>query len=279
MVGIARYAVIGNPVSHSQSPFIHTEFARQTGIALRYEKQSTSLEHFAQVVHDFFTQSGCGLNITVPFKQAAYELAHTLTLRAQAAGAVNTLKYEHGTIYADNTDGVGLIRDIQNNLAYNLRGKKICLLGAGGAARGVLLPLLACCPAAVFVANRTASKAVQLVETFAMHFSSHVASVDLSAGDVSQIPTGIDILISASSGSLQNVMPAIAPHAWPREFVYDMVYGAQPSALLQCAQTKGIRVADGLGMLVEQAAESFFFWHGVQVRTPPVLAALRKKLK
>lgn len=267
----AHYAVIGNPIAHSRSPWIHTLFAQQTGIELVYDKLYSPLDAFEKTVFDFAAQGGRGLNITVPFKLEAYSLATQLTSRAQAAKAVNTLKLDGLSILGDNTDGIGLVTDIQNNLNYPLKNKKIVLLGAGGAARGALLPLLECAPNALFIANRTEAKAQQLINEFA----EYAPNTHFQAGAYQAIPQDYDILINASASSLADQLPPIPPHIWQFTLVYDMMYGIHPSPLLALANDQGIRTADGLGMLVEQAAHSFFLWHGIL----PSTAVARQQLR
>lgn len=267
-----RYAVIGNPVEHSCSPYIHQAFAQQTGIDLLYDKLHSPLDKFAQTVNNFVASGGRGLNVTTPFKLDALALSTQVTARARAAGAVNTLKFLENEIHGDNTDGIGLVEDIQKNLGYLLQGKKILLLGAGGAARGVLLPLVQCAPAAIFIANRTAAKAQQLV----MEFAPLSSRTKIAAGNLEQAPYGYDVLINASAAGLNGHVPLLAKSCWSFEFVYDMMYGDQATAFLQNAAASGAKTADGLGMLVMQAAHSFMLWHGIFPDTLPVLRALRQ---
>jgi len=272
-----RYAVIGNPIAHSKSPWIHTEFARQTGQAMTYEAILGPEHGFADTVRAFAASEGRGMNVTVPFKLDAYDLAEHLSERAQAAGAVNTLIFRADGIHADNTDGVGLIRDLELNLACPLAGRRVLLLGAGGASRGVLLPLLATGPARVTIANRTAARAMELAERFrplCQHTELRGCGFDELGGD------GFEIIINATSASLSSEVPPIPDNAYAGcELAYDMMYGAQPTAFMRTAREKGARrVADGLGMLVEQAAESFFLWRGVRPDSHAVLAQLRIQL-
>lgn len=271
---LSLYAVIGNPINHSRSPLIHTLFAEQTNISLRYEKRCAPLDGFVQTVHEFIQTGGKGLNVTVPFKQEAYALSDQLTTRARLAGAVNTLKFSDNQIFADNTDGIGLVTDLTKNLNYDLSSKKILLLGAGGAARGVLPALLECHPAAIYIANRTASRAHMLVQ----EFSDLSKQTYLVGGALNTIDGDYDLLINASASSLEQQVPALPKTAWTFELVYDMMYGAQPTALMQAAQQYGIRNEDGLGMLVEQAAYAFLFWHGVLPDTAPILTAVRQAI-
>lgn len=262
------YAVFGNPVAHSRSPLIHQMFARQEGTAIRYERILAEPGAFGQAAADFFAAGGQGANVTVPFKTDACHWADSLSDRARAAGAVNTLiKQADGRITGDNTDGAGLLRDITANLQVALAGKRLLLLGAGGAARGVMLPLQQAGPASLTVANRTAGKAQELAEAFG---AQACPLADLPAG-------GFDVVINATSGGLSGELPAIAPAVLSAcELAYDMVYAAEPTAFLRFAEQAGARRgADGLGMLVEQAAESYYLWRGFRPDTAPVLAAMR----
>lgn len=268
------YAVVGNPVKHSQSPLIHSLFAAQTGILLSYEKKCVAIDGFAPAVYEFMAAGGRGLNVTVPFKCEAYLLAHQLTERARLAGAVNTLKFSDNQIYADNTDGIGLVADLVKNLNYDLADKKILLLGAGGAARGVLHALLECCPAAIYIANRTASRA----QALAQEFIRLTKYTQVAGGSIEQINGHYDLLINASASSLENQVPNLPTSSWTFELVYDMMYGAKPTALMRGAQTYGIRNVDGLGMLIEQAAYAFLFWHGVLPSTAPLFTAVRQAM-
>jgi shikimate dehydrogenase len=277
---LCNYAVIGNPVAHSQSPFIHTLFAQQTGEALNYCRIAAPLDGFAAQVQAFIAAGGRGLNVTVPFKLEAYALvdAGKLSPRAAAAGAVNTLRFEGGHIYGDNTDGVGLVRDIQANLNVLLRGAHILLLGAGGAARGVVLPMLECRPAALTIINRTAQKADALVAQFAD--AARHAHCELTGGGPSHVaPRPYDVIVNATAGSLSAALPECDDRAFgAATLAYDMMYGAQPTVFMRHAASLGARVSDGLGMLVEQAAESFHLWRDVRPNSAPVLRALREEM-
>lgn len=267
-----RYAVVGNPVAHSKSPLIHEAFARATGQAMTYERLLAPIGGFADVVAQFAREGGRGLNVTVPFKLDAFAVAHTASERAQAAGACNTLRREGDGWYADNTDGAGIVRDLTANLAVTLADRDILLLGAGGAARGVLLPLFAQGPRSVTLANRTLAKAEALVERFAAR--GPLAAVPLAA----LAGRTFDVVINATSAGLaQDVtLPWPAGLFRPQAFAYDMIYSDQPTPFVRWAQAQGAaRTADGLGMLVEQAAESFFLWRGVRPDTRPVFALLR----
>jgi shikimate dehydrogenase len=272
----AAYVVIGNPIAHSKSPDIHARFAADTGQDMRYARLLAPLDGFAAAVREFVAQGGRGANVTVPFKLEAYALAGRLTARAKAAGAVNTLKFDGGEILGDNTDGVGLVNDIVRNAGFDLAHKKILLLGAGGAARGVLLPLLECRPAQLTIANRTAAKALELVQQFQQYSGDDCT---LSACGFAEVQQQYDLVINATSASLQAKLPPIAAGAFgPATLAYDMMYGAQPTVFMQFAASHGAQVRDGLGMLVEQAAESFFVWRGVRPHTDAVFAALRAQL-
>lgn len=267
-----RYAVIGNPIAHSKSPEIHACFAAQTGHCVTYERLLAPLEGFAQSVQDFMRQGGKGANVTIPFKLEAYALATSMSERAQAAGAVNTLRFDDGVIFGDNTDGIGMVTDIVHNAGISMVGKKILLLGAGGAARGVVLPILDQRPAQLVVANRTMAKAVTLAEHF-------VGRGAISASDFGTLRTPFDIVINATSASLADDVPPVSPSLFSAmTFAYDMMYGKKPTAFMQFAAQHGAAVRDGLGMLVEQAAEAFFVWRGVRPETATVFADLRAKL-
>lgn len=267
-----QYVVIGNPIAHSKSPAIHARFAQQTGQIISYERLLAPVDDFAGSVQQFIAAGGRGANVTVPFKLDAFKLASSLSPRAQAAGAVNTLKFEHGQIYGDNTDGVGLVRDIVRNACVTLAGKRVLLLGAGGAARGVVLPLLAEEPAQLVIANRTVARAVELAATFT------AAAGQLAASSFVDLSGHFDIVINATSASLSSEVPALPPALIDaHSFVYDMMYGAQPTVFMEMAAEQGATVRDGLGMLVEQAAESFFIWRGVRPDTKPVYDWLRSQ--
>lgn len=273
-----RYAVIGNPIAHSKSPQIHAAFARQTGQELSYEALLAPVDGFAQTVADFRAHGGRGLNVTVPFKLEAFALAERHTARAQAAGAVNTLAFGADGILGDNTDGAGLVRDLTANLDFALAGRRILLLGAGGATRGVLLPLLDSRPARLTIANRTVAKAEALSTLFAARAGDCVLDAcgfDALAG------RRFDLVINATAASLADELPPLPPGLYAEgALAYDMMYGRDPTRFMRAALAdSAARAADGLGMLVEQAAESFTLWRGVRPDSSPVLAALRRQLE
>jgi len=275
---VDRYAVIGNPIAHSKSPAIHTQFAQQTGERVAYDRVLAPVDGFVAAVREFIAQGGCGMNVTVPFKLDAHALADRLSPRAAAAGAVNTLRFDADGIFGDNTDGFGLVRDIDANLGVPLAGARVLLLGAGGAARGVVLPLLERGPRALTIANRTAAKADALVAQFAD--AARDAGCTLTGGGPAAIGAQpYDVIVNATAGSLDAALPACDDRAFgANTLAYDMMYGAEPTVFMRHARSLGARAADGLGMLVEQAAESFYVWRGVRPDSAPVLAALRAQL-
>lgn len=269
---IDRYAVLGNPIAHSKSPLIHQSFAEQCAEAISYE--AICAQNFAEEASKFFAQGGKGMNVTVPFKLDALEFADELSPRASRAGASNTLiLQENGRICAENTDGVGMVRDIEQNLSWPLAGKRVLLLGAGGAVRGVIQPLLASSPAALHIANRTVSKAQLLADEFA-----DIGKI--TASGFSDIEPGqFDIIINGSAASLQGDSLPLANGVAEGCYCYDMMYGAEPTVFMSWAKNNGaLAEADGLGMLVEQAAESFYLWRGKRPDTAPILAQLRQQL-
>lgn len=267
-----RYAVIGNPVAHSQSPRIHALFATAVGQDIEYGRLLGTPGRFADDVLKFRREGGRGLNVTVPFKLDAFAMATERTRRATGAMAVNTLIFDGERIIGDNTDGAGLVRDVQGN-GTRISGKRILLMGAGGAARGVLGPLVDERPECVAVANRTVDRAIALAERFARS-----ADVDVRGGSYADFDgETFDIVINATSASLEHQIPPLAPGAFAkRSLAYDMVYGDASLPFLSHARMLGASNAvDGLGMLVEQAAESFFLWRGVRPPTAGVLEAMR----
>jgi shikimate dehydrogenase len=274
-----RYAVIGNPIAHSKSPFIHARFAQQTGEPVEYGRLLAPVDAFVPHVREFIEAGGRGLNVTVPFKLDAHALADTLSPRAAAAGAVNTLRFDKAAgIFGDNTDGFGLVRDIEVNLGVSLAGARVLRLGAGGAARGVVLPMLERAPRVLTIVNRTAAKADALVAQFAQ--AAREAGCRLAGGGAQAIePGAYDVIVNATAGSLEGALPECDDRAIGADtLAYYMMYGARPTVFMRHARTLGARAADGLGMLVEQAAEACYVWRGVRPDGAPVLAELRKQL-
>ena len=272
-----RYAVAGNPIAHSRSPLIHTQFAQQTGQAMVYERLLCPLDDFPATLTDFVNAGAKGCNVTVPFKFEAFEMAARRTPRAELAQAANTLRFDaatEGGWLADNTDGVGLVRDITVNAGVTLAGARVLLLGAGGASAGVLGPLIEARPAEIVVANRTADKAQVLVDRHADWARAH--GVTLSARSLSEPGTAYDVFINGTAASLSGGGIPVGPEVLrPGSLALDMMYGPAAQAFLDWARAHGAIARDGLGMLVEQAAESFALWRGVRPDTAPVLAALR----
>jgi shikimate dehydrogenase len=274
-----RYAVAGNPVEHSQSPFIHAEFAKQTGQALTYGRLLCPLDGFVTTVQAFAASGDAGpargCNVTVPFKFEAFCLAAHHTERATLAGAANTLRFDAQGWLADNTDGCGLVRDIEHGAGVSLKNKRLLLIGAGGAAAGVLGPLLSAGTANVVVANRTLDKARALVE----RHRPLASAAQLQALPLASCGEGFDVIVNASASSLAGAGVPVPSHSLaPGALVVDLMYGPAAQGFLQWASTHGAVPRDGLGMLVEQAAESFFVWRGVRPDTGPVLAALRERM-
>jgi shikimate dehydrogenase len=273
-----RYAVLGNPVAHSQSPFIHAEFALQTGEPLTYGRELCPLDGFEASVRAFAAAGGRGCNVTVPFKFDACALAAFRSVRAQLAGAANVLRFDADGWHADNTDGVGLLRDIEHNAAQPLVGRRVLLIGAGGAAAGVLGPIVQARPAEVVLAKRTPDNATRLVQSHATWAAEH--GVGLRAGALAEPGAAFDVVINASSSSLQRSAIPV-PDAVLRRgaLAVDLMYGPSAAPFLAWADSHGAQGRDGLGMLVEQAAFAFHFWRGVMPATAPVLSALRQRLE
>ncbi len=269
------YGVMGNPIDHSKSPQIHTLFATQTGQRIDYSAIHVDLGGFDQAVGNFQANGGKGLNVTVPFKQEAWELVDKRSPRAQLAGAVNTIQIrEDGSLFGENTDGIGLVRDLVHNHGVILKGKRLLVLGAGGAVRGVLQPLLVEQPASLVIANRTVDRAQELAQLFSDQGSIEASSFSALQGGE------FDLVINGTSASLQGEVPPL-PDGILAEGAgcYDMMYGAEPTAFMAWAsEHRAAYSVDGLGMLVEQAAESFLLWRGVRPETSPVIQALREAL-
>jgi shikimate dehydrogenase len=262
-----RYCVIGNPVAHSKSPAIHAAFAAQAGQPLVYERCLAPLDAFAATVQALVAAGCKGANVTVPFKLDAAALADTLSERAHAAGAVNTLSFTDHGIAGDNTDGAGLVADILHNAGVAIAGKRVLLVGAGGAARGVILPLLQESPLELVIANRTFATAAAL----AVRFGGVTSACEFAALDGQ-----FDIVINATSASLAGDLPPLPAGVFgPGTLALDMMYGPEPTPFMQFAAGHGAAARDGLGMLVEQAAEAFYVWRGVRPDTAAVLASLR----
>ncbi|MDR1349395.1 MAG: shikimate dehydrogenase [Zoogloeaceae bacterium] len=275
-----RYAVFGNPVAHSKSPQIHAAFARACGENLYYEARPAPLDGFAEAVRQFILEGGKGANVTVPFKEEAFRLADELTSRARAAGAVNTLSFQDGRIFGDNTDGAGLTRDITENLAFSVADRRVLLIGAGGAARGVIGSLLALRPAALVIANRGVDKAKALAAAFAGRVpDSAVLPCGMGFADLAGA-TPFDLVINATSASLAGATLSLPAGIFAaNSLACDLMYGKEETPFLAQARTGGAaQCADGLGMLVEQAAESFFVWRGRRPQAV-VRAALLQQLR
>jgi shikimate dehydrogenase len=271
---VDKYAVIGNPIAHSKSPLIHQAFAQQTGEAISYEAVLAPLDGFEATVRGLIAQGYRGANVTVPFKFEAFRLGLPSN-RALDAGAVNTLRFLDDEIRGDNTDGVGLVRDIQQNLGIVIAGKRVLLLGAGGAAEGVLHPLLEATPASLVIANRSLDKAHNMVKKILSEASEHRA-FHLTACAFDDIAHAqFDIVINATSTGLTDTALPIPSSVFAKNcLAYDMMYGRETPFMKQ-AREAGAQVADGLGMLVEQAAEAFYVWRGVHPDTSPVIAMMR----
>ncbi|WP_110666401.1 shikimate dehydrogenase [Salinicola halophilus] len=267
-----RYAVFGNPIGHSRSPTIHAAFAEQTGEAMRYAAIEAPKADFAGAWRRFVAEGGSGANVTVPFKEAAFELADTLTARARLAGAVNTLSVDaDGATHGDTTDGVGLVRDLAFHAAP-LDGARVLLLGAGGASRGVIEPLLAANVTSLTIANRTVAKARALAELFA-------ECGEIDGCGFEDVTGPFDVVINATSASLAGDLPPLPDDLFLDGGVaYDMMYAAEPTVFLRWAGDRGARTLDGLGMLIEQAAASFALWRGVTPETRALREQLRRAL-
>lgn len=271
------YCVVGNPVAHSRSPWIHTRFAELTAQHLRYERRLAPIDGFALTVQAFREGGGRGCNVTVPFKHEAAALATTRSPRVTLAGAANTLRFDSHTIHADNTDGLGLVTDITRNADRTLEARDVLLIGAGGAAAGVLGPLLGERPRRLVVANRTEARARELTDRHAVVAAASGTLLQTCGLDDARLRSGFDVVINASASSLGGGgVPVAAQVLRPGSLALDMMYGPAARGFLDWAASHGAEPRDGLGMLVEQAAESFFLWRGVRPPSAPVLAELRR---
>jgi shikimate dehydrogenase len=271
------YCVMGNPVEHSKSPWIHARFAQLTGQELKYVKRLIPFDGFPQSVQAFRAEGGKGCNVTVPFKFEAAPLATQLTPRAQLAGACNTLRFDGNEIFADNTDGVGLANDIARNAGVDLAGRDVLLIGAGGAASGVLGPLIEGRPRRIVVANRTQAKAAVMLDRHSAIAAQH--GVQLEAPELRQVSGAFDVVINATTTSMSGAaVPVPASVLKPGALACDMMYGPAAQGFLDWARRHGAVPRDGLGMLVEQAAEAFLNWRGVRPPSAQVLAELRATL-
>jgi shikimate dehydrogenase len=277
MTSLDRYVLAGNPVAHSLSPFIHARFAEQTGQAMTYDRLLCSAENFEASVREFANAGGRGCNITMPFKVNAWRMAARLSERAALAQACNLLRFEAaGAWFADNTDGVGLVRDIQSNAQQPLAAARVLMLGAGGAAAGALGPLLQARPAELVVANRSVDKAQALVDRHATLAAEH--GVTLKAANLLDCGAAFDVVVNGTASSLTDApVPVQARVLKPGTLALDMAYGSSAQTFLAWAQAHGAVGRDGLGMLVEQAAEAFWLWRGVRPDTAPVLVALAQR--
>ncbi len=277
---LAQYAVIGNPIAHSKSPIIHAAFAAQTGQLIEYSRVLAPLDGFVKTVHALITQGFGGANVTVPFKLEAFSLADSLTERASDAGAVNTLIFTNNPIsgsqiIGDNTDGAGLVHDVEQNLNISFANKRVLLIGAGGAAEGVLHPILARSPALLVITNRSLDKALNMVKKVQTQGDYQFVSVSAHAFDDLQHQQ-FDIVINATStGLTDTLLPLPASIFAKGALAYDMMYGRE-TPFMQFARAQDVQVADGLGMLVEQAAEAFYVWRGIRPQTPPVMQMARE---
>ncbi len=274
---MGRYVVAGNPVEHSQSPFIHAQFAAATGQNLSYDRLLCPMDGFANSIRVFAAGGGRGCNITVPFKFDAFSLATHHSDRAELAQAANVLRFDAGGWLADNTDGIGLVRDIEHNAGVTLRGQRVLLIGAGGAAAGALGPLIEAAPAELVITNRSLDKAQALVERHTILANKH--GTTLAARPLADCGAAFDVVINATATSLQGAaIPVAASVLRPGGLALDMMYGPAAAGFLNWVTQHGAQARDGLGMLVEQAAEAFYIWRAVRPDTAPVLAALRSRL-
>lgn len=268
-----QYCVVGNPIKHSLSPFIHTYFAKNTSQDLVYDKRLVELNSFPETILAMFKDGLRGCNVTVPFKELAYSMCDELTERAKMARSVNTLRYDDGKISGDNTDGIGLVRDLTERKHVMLANKNILVLGAGGAAKGIVGVLLQQKINSLVISNRTYSKAELLANQFAEYGT-------ISAVKMNELSGGFDVVINATSSSIGGNIPEISTDVIKNSLVaYDLMYGLKPTAFQNYAVESGIVGYDGLGMLVEQAAESFYFWRGMLPKTNGLTELIRSELK
>jgi len=266
-----KYAVIGNPVHHSISPMIHAQFSQEFGLEISYEKILSPMDRFQDTVKKFVDSDGQGFNITLPFKIQAHNLSKNLTPNAKAAGAVNAIKIEGNTLIGENTDGSGLVNDFSNNLKLSLEGKEILIIGAGGAAQGILKPILDCNPEKILLANRTKEKSLKLASKFLKY--GKVCGFGLD--QIKSKP--VDIVINATSASIDGNIPNIPKGVVEGALCYDLMYGRKTPFMKWSNENSAREVSDGLGMLVEQAALSFSFWLGKNPQTKPVIELIRAK--
>ncbi len=260
-----RYGVVGHPIAHSKSPFIHTKFAAQTGQDMEYGQVEVPVHRFTSSIRQLMAEGWSGVNVSLPFKIQAFALADIVSDRALAAQAVNTLTFKKGGIYGDNTDGAGLVADLRSSLQYPLLESRVLLIGAGGAARGVIKPLLDAGVNSLTITNRTYQKSLELAAFF-----------NIDALPMTDCVSTFDLIINATSASVSGATPDLPACAFGlHTLAYDMFYARGPTAFMQMATSQGARTADGLGMLVAQAAEAFFIWRGVRPDTSAVLTALR----
>ena len=281
LTAMDAYFVLGNPIAHSKSPQIHTRFAELTGQLMSYQTRLTPLDGFVSTLAQLRQEDARGCNVTVPFKFEAFQAAHTQSDRAQLAQAANTLVFGKTGIHADNTDGLGLVHDIQNNAGVSLRGRDVLLIGAGGAGAGALAPLLAAGPRRLVLANRTRAKADVLVARHQAHPSLQetLQKTELLAQDLQALEGDFDIIINASASSLSGSAVPIDNRVIKQgALVYDMMYGPAAASFMAWARAHGATPRDGLGMLVEQAAEAFFLWRGVRPPAAKVLHEMRAQL-
>ena len=267
-----KYAVIGNPIHHSLSPTIHAQFAKQIGLSISYEKILAPLDGFTVTVKNFVSAGALGFNITVPFKVEAYDLVDECTSNANIASSVNTIKVESGALYGENTDGIGLVNDLCNNLQQLIKGKDILILGAGGTTQGILLPFLKCQPERILLANRTKAKSLKL----ASKYNEYGKVCGFGLDQIKAKP--VDIIINATSASLDGKMPEIPSGVAAGALCYDLMYGRQTPFMHWARENSALEVTDGLGMLVEQAASAFAFWHDMIPETKEVIKSLRETI-